>query len=245
MIPSIFNCTLQEIKLAPSSDDAKVGTLEGYGSVFNNVDQGWDVVQKGAFKKSLSDWGTRGKLPKMLLQHGGGWSGTAEDGIPIGKWTQMKEDDHGLYVKGELFALNTQKGQYIYEGLKSGELDGLSIGYIPIGMKYGDGKKEPERTLTEVKLLEVSVVTFPMNEQATVDSVKSAIFGKLAQLSSFQDMEGFLRALGCSQRQAKTAISQFKKICLNQSDSGGQPQEDDPQLRDALAGLSNRIALLT
>jgi hypothetical protein len=49
--------------------------------------------------------------------------------LPVGKWTSMEENSKGLKVEGELFALNTERGQYIYEGLKAGALDGLSIGY--------------------------------------------------------------------------------------------------------------------
>lgn len=228
MIPSIFNCPLHQIKFAPVGKGDEVGSLEGYGSVFNNTDQGYDVVAKGAFAKSLADWKAKGKFPKMLLQHGGGWMGTAEDGIPVGQWTDMQEDDHGLQVKGQLFAMDTQKGKYIYEGLKSGELDGLSIGYIPIGVKYGQKPTDPERTLTECKLLEVSIVTFPMNEQATIDSVKSGLFGALSKLASIHEVEAFLRTVGFSQRQSKAFVSQFKKICLNQSDSGGRVEEEPP-----------------
>lgn len=225
-----------EIKFADAKAGKPAGWFEGYGSVFNNMDEGGDAVAPGAFAKTLTDWRGKGKFPKMLLQHGGGWLGGAEDGIPIGKWANMAEDSKGLSVEGQLFALDTQKGTYIHEGLKSGELDGLSIGYNAIASRTGQAAGEPERLLTEVKLWEVSVVTFPMNTEATVTGAKSMadMFGKLDGLKNLNEAEAFLRSgLGMSQRQAKTFLSAMKKLCLNQSDSGGRA-EDDQQPRDVV-----------
>lgn len=204
-----------ELKLAPSESDSKVGTFSGYGSIFNNLDLGGDVVAPGAFKTSLKDWRARGKRPKMLLMHGGMF-GPAEDGIPIGKYTLMEEDDKGLYLEGELFALDTQKGKYIYEGLKSGELDGLSIGYEAVDVSYGKKPEEPRRTLKKIKLYEVSLVTFGMNDKALVESAKS-----IEQFQSLADAEAYLRDVaGFSQRQAVAFVSRIKS--LRPSDSEGQ-----------------------
>jgi HK97 family phage prohead protease len=172
------------------------GTFSGYGAVFGNVDAYGDVIAAGAFTKSLATWGQRGKLPLMLLQHGGGFLGGAEDGIPIGQWTSMQQDGNGLKVEGQLFALDTQKGQYIYAGLKSGVLDGLSIGYQAVAYKIGTQAGEPERTLTEVDLFECSVVSFPANDLARVGSVKAAA-------ETPRDLENLLRRIGFSAREAK------------------------------------------
>lgn len=207
-----FRCDL-EIKLAGAG--AKPGTFEGYGSVFGNTDAGGDAVAKGAFKDSLATWKAKGKLPKMLLQHGG-FFGPAEDGIPIGKYTHMEEDSKGLYLKGELFALDTPKGKYIYEGMSSGELDGLSIGYIPREVELNHAPKpgEPRRTLKRVDLLEVSVVTFPMNKEATVEAVKS-----IEQLMNFAEAEAYLRDVaGFSQRQAVAFVSRVKSLSPSDSE---------------------------
>lgn len=226
-----------EIKFADDKAGKPAGWFEGYGSVFNNIDQGGDAIAPGAFAKTLEvDWKPKGKFPKMLLQHGGGWLAGAEDGIPIGKWTNMTEDSKGLAVAGQLFGLETQKGIYIHEGLKSGELDGLSIGYNTIASRMGQTATEPERLLTEVKLWEVSVVTFPMNTAATITGAKSMadLFGKLDGLKNLNEAEAFLRSgFGMSQRQAKTFLSAMKKLCLNQSDSGGRSEEDQ-QPRDVV-----------
>jgi len=174
------------------------GTFSGYGAVFNNLDAYGDAIAKGAFSATLAKFKARNSLPKMLLQHGGGLLGNAEDAIPVGKWTSMAEDSTGLKVAGQLFALNTQKGQYIYEGLKSGALDGLSIGYVPIGVKYGTGKPgEPERTLTEIQLHEVSIVSFPANDQALISQVKAT------RPATPRELEALLHRLGFSRSESK------------------------------------------
>lgn len=206
-----LGCEL-EIKL-DSGAGKKVGTFSGYGSIFGNVDQGGDVVARGAFKVSLDDWKAKGKLPKMLLQHGG-FLGPAEDGIPVGKYTHMEEDEKGLYVEGELFALETQKGKYIYEGIKSGALDGLSIGYIAKDVAYGKEPGEPRRTLKKVDVLEVSIVTFPMNRAASIEAVKS-----IEEFKNLADAEAFLREVaGFSQRQAVAYVSRVKSLSPSDSE---------------------------
>lgn len=206
-----------QVKFAPSSDDVKVGAFSGYGAVFGNTDSSGDVIQHGAFKDTLRAWKKRGNLPKMLLQHGGLF-GPAEDGIPIGKWHEMVEDDTGLKVEGELFALDTQKGRYIYEGLKSGALDGLSIGYIAREVAYGKKPEEAPRTLKKIDLFEVSVVTFPANEEARVDAVKAAT-ERIELIKSLSDAEIYLRdACGFSRQQAVAFVSRIKSLSPSDSD---------------------------
>lgn len=202
-----------ELKFA-QGDNVKAGTFSGYGAIFNNVDAGGDMIAPGAFKASLREWKAKGKLPKMLLQHGG-FLGPAEDGIPVGKYTTMEEDEKGLYLEGELFALDTQKGKYIHEGLKSGELDGLSIGYKVIDVALGKKPTDPARTLKKLHLGEVSIVTFPMNDKAGVVSAKS-----IEELATLSDAERWLRDVaGCSQRQAVAFVSRIKSLRPSDSET--------------------------
>lgn len=202
-----------QVKFAPDSADTKAGTFSGYGAVFGNVDSYGDVIAKGAFRDTLKEWKKRGSAPKMLLQHGG-YFGPAEDGIPIGKWTDLREDDTGLYVEGELFALDTQKGRYIYEGLKSNALDGLSIGYVAREVAYGKKPEDPKRTLKKIDLFEVSVVTFPANDTARVDAVKSADITE-------RDFERWLtREAGFTRSEALTIINRGFKALRATRDAG-------------------------
>lgn len=145
-------------------DDAQ-GIIEGYGSVFNNVDHGKDRVMPGAFKRTIQNAKQRSQksgkpvLFKMLWQH--------DPEKPIGVWTDAKEDDHGLQIKGQI-NLQTQLGREAYELIKQGAVDELSIGYDTIDSDYD----KSIRNLKELRLWEISPVTFAMNDQALVTGVK-------------------------------------------------------------------------
>lgn len=222
-----------EFKLAESDADTKTGRFSGYGSIFNNVDGGGDMIERGAFKETLAQWQAKGKWPPMLLQHGG-FFGSVDDALPIGKWTSMEENAKGLKVEGELYALGTERGTYVYEGLKAGTLDGLSIGYRVRSQRNGTKPDEPRRTLTALELVELSVVTFPMNDKARVSAVK-AIEG----LQTLSECEDYLRdACGFSRSQAVAFVSRIKG--LRPSDSEGQKGVDA-----AIASSARLLSILS
>jgi hypothetical protein len=150
-----------EIK-AYDEDSENYGVFEGYGSIFNNTDLGNDVVLAGAFLKSIKKTGPKGV--KLLYQH--------KTDMPIGIFEEIEEDGKGLKVRGRL-AMKTQAGQEAYELMKMGALDGLSIGFrvSPKGQSYD--AKTKRRLIKEVELMEISLVTFPMNPKAKVRSVKA------------------------------------------------------------------------
>lgn len=225
-----------EIKLAEGGVDEKAGTFSGYGAVFGNVDSYGDVIERGAFGDTLSAWKARGKLPPMLLQHGGGMlGGTADDMLPVGQWLSMEENSKGLKVEGKLFALETQRGQYLYEGLKSGVLDGLSIGYRAVKWSMRTKPDEPRRKLEAVDLLELSIVTFPANPKARITAAKS-----IADLT-IRDVEealerGTLPSL--TAREAKALLSGGFKALKSVRDAGPLDAEIAAQLRRNIATLS-------
>jgi HK97 family phage prohead protease len=204
-----------EIKFASGAPE---GTFSGYGAVFGNIDTYGDVIEKGAFKESLREWEGKGKWPPMLLQHGGGFfGGGADDMLPIGKWNSMEENTKGLKVEGQLFAMQTERGQYLYEGLKSGTLDGLSIGYEVKEFVAGTKPGEPRRKLTNLDLWELSVVTFPANDKARVGAVKAADIDQLESLSDFVD---FLRKAGgpwWSKKTANDFVGRLAKIARREA----------------------------
>jgi HK97 family phage prohead protease len=70
--------------------------IEGYASVFGKSDQGGDIVQSGAYATSLTKIAKTGGSVKMLWQH--------DPAQPIGVWDELREDAHGLYVKGRILA---------------------------------------------------------------------------------------------------------------------------------------------
>ncbi len=145
-----------ETKYCALGDDIALkndGQIEGYASLFGHVDQGGDVVQKGAYKACLAAGSAR---IRMLWQH--------DPAQPIGVWDEVREDGKGLYVKGRLLT-DVQQGREALTLLKAGAIDGLSIGY-----RTKRAEKAPAgRLLHEVELWEVSVVTFPMLPEARVN----------------------------------------------------------------------------
>lgn len=176
---SKFDCGF-EIKSLSEEGDM---TFSGYGAVFGNVDAYGDVIVKGAFSETLAEAKTANQWPLLLVQHGG-WGLDALSLTPVGIWTELKEDDHGLYVEGKLAP--TPRGQEIYALLKMTPrpaFNGLSIGYIP--KKYTNRTKpeEPRRTLEAVKLMEISLVSFPANYQARVLDIKSGLEADIPELA--------------------------------------------------------------
>jgi HK97 family phage prohead protease len=137
------------------------GSFSGYASVFGEVDLGKDRVERGAFRKSLSERGADGV--RMLFQH--------DPSEPIGAWKVIREDSRGLYVEGVL-ADGVARAREVRQLLKNGALDGLSIGFRTVRAKT-DAKSGVRRIL-EADLWEISVVTFPMLPSARVQNIKNA-----------------------------------------------------------------------
>jgi len=146
----------QTFKLDIKSVDDETGVFNGYCAVFGNIDSYDEIIEPGAFTKTLKE---RPTIP-ILWQH--------DTDKPIGVTEDVIEDDHGLLVKGRL-NLAVQQGREAYELVKQGALSGLSIGFKTIKDKF-EGKI---RHLKEIKLYEYSLVTFPANELAGVTSIKS------------------------------------------------------------------------
>jgi len=193
------------------------GTFTGYGSIFGNEDQGSDIMQKGAFTKSLEQ--RPASKVKLLYQH--------KTDEPIGIFETMYEDEKGLFVKGRL-AMGTQKGREAYELLKMGALDGMSIGFRADPDKQGyNENKRGTRTLKEVDLMEISLVTFPMNERALIENVK-------ASQKSIREWEKILREVGSLSRTEAKIGAKALSESLSQRDAG----DDNKQL----ATLINKVA---
>ncbi|MDR1551675.1 MAG: HK97 family phage prohead protease [Holosporaceae bacterium] len=135
------------------------GGITGYASVFDVADEYGDVVVCGAFKDAVANFIT-GKRPKLLWQH--------DVHSPIGVIEEIREDGRGLFVRGRLL-LEIPKAKEVYFLLKNKAIDGFSIGYR-IKHNYFKNNKQ---YLTDIDLLEVSIVTFPACEEALVDNVKT------------------------------------------------------------------------
>ena len=146
------------IQFKTETFDEEEGVFSGYGAVFGNIDSGGDVIEDGAFTKTLAKGWER---VKILALH--------NDAIlPIGKPVELREDENGLYLRAKIS--DTATGRDVKTLIKDGVLSELSIGYEPAVFEY-DGNQI--RHLKELELFEVSVVTWAMNEQAVITDYKS------------------------------------------------------------------------
>lgn len=197
-------------------DDSR--TVEGFASVFGNVDSYNDVVMAGAFTKTLK----KPRTIPMLWQH--------DAAQVIGKWDALEERDRGLYVKGKI--IDTTIGNDAYKLAKAGAITGMSIGYG--AEKYEIDADKGTRKLLEVKLYEISLVTFPANDKAQVTRVKSAHDNE-------REFEAFLREAGYSRDAAKIITAHGFKALSGQREAGAVSDEQAAQI----IALLSRIKPLT
>jgi len=136
------------------------GTIEGYASLFGEIDQARDMMMPGAFAQTLRQRGLR-KIP-MLFQH--------DPSEPVGIWLELREDFRGLWARGKLIP-DVARARELLALLRANAIDGLSIGYRTVR-----GRIDPRtriRKLYQVDLWEISIVTFPLLAGARIDAVKA------------------------------------------------------------------------
>lgn len=141
-------------------------TIEGYGAVFNQPTQivDWlgeyvERIKPGAFKRTLAARGPA--RVKMQFDHG---HDQLFGNLPIGTWEVMREDGHGLYVRGRM--LDTWHTIPIRAAIEAGAVSGMSFRFRVTGEEWNDAGDE--RTITELNLFEVGPVTFPAYEGTEV-----------------------------------------------------------------------------
>ena len=195
------------------------GEFEGYGSVFGVEDSYSDVVVRGAFSATLEKWKAKGRLPAMLWQH--------NMSEPIGIYTEMREDDVGLYVKGRLLVDADPLAKRAHAHMKAGSLSGMSIGYMLVVLEYD--KEKGVWILKAIDLWEVSLVTFPANDDARITDVKSLL--ARGETPPPSKVERALREVGFSGSQAKAFMAKGY--------GGVSPREADAE--DAMQSLKSLL----
>ena len=123
----------------------------GYAAVFGHPDRGGDVVRAGAFLECLK----RGQAVPLLWQH--------RPDRPIGQIEYLREDKRGLRVIGRV--LDARAARL----LGAGAVTGLSFGY-----RVKEARGERPRELTQLELVEISLVSLPMQPRARVHAVEGA-----------------------------------------------------------------------
>lgn len=160
MLAPISEPTVASVFVPKTTIDAD-GTVEGYASLFGEIDQARDMVMPGAFAMTLRLRGIN-RVP-MLFQH--------DPAEPVGIWQELREDHRGLYARGRLIP-EVARARELFSLVRAGAVDGLSIGFRTVS-----GRIDPKtrvRRLHAIDLWEISIVTFPLLAGARVRAVKRA-----------------------------------------------------------------------
>ncbi len=194
------------------------GQIEGYASVFGNRDSYNEVVMPGAFADSLARHKREGTYPLMLWQH--------NPDEPIGVWEEMSDDGKGLWGKGQLLQ-GVRRADEAIIMLKAGAIQGMSIGYREVDVE--PAKDGEARKLIKLDLLEASIVSFPANRRARVESVKSetmmADFAKRLRDGdppSIKEFEDILREAGVPKAMAVQIASVGYAKAIRSESVGGE-----------------------
>ena len=200
--------------------EIKDGFISGLGAVFDTLDDGGDIIVKGAFDKSLA--GSR--RVKMLWQH--------DPNQVIGVWDSISVDEKGLKVEGHIIP-EVARGAEALALLREKAIEGLSIGFKTADFEIVSEKAlHRHRRLKEIKLFEISIVTFPMNSEALVTDVK--------QLQSPREVERLLRDAGVPGAFAKLVSVHGYEEAKNRL-GGHRDGDDEAKVQETIRRLLNEI----
>jgi HK97 family phage prohead protease len=229
--------------LAPfevKSVDTIARTFDGLAATWD-LDLGGDVIHRGAFKDTLAEWRKSGKALPLIDQHNYGSVRAV-----VGKMLDAKETKDGLDAQFEV--IDGPDGDEVLRRLKGGYVDGLSIGYEPKLVEEpsdDERRKGIWRHLKTVRLREVSVVIWPMNPGATVDtsSVKmmAALRASLVTAGGdVDDLETVLHELESTAGSVRTMIEDAKAVAAAANAPPDDLNAPDTSLLDRLRLLRIR-----
>lgn len=191
-------------------------TIEGYAAYFGNVDSYGDIIEPGAFSKTLQENNSR---VKVLWQH--------DVNEPIGKPIMMEQDSKGLYIKAKISMTDT--GKKAMELMKDGVIDEMSIGYDIIKDEY----KGKNRMLKELRLWEFSPVTFAANEKARITSAKN--LNELLYDIKHADKNEIVNAI----QKLNELLKEFEPITITQNTKAVQEENAVKEILQMIRGYKN------
>jgi HK97 family phage prohead protease len=204
-------------------------TFSGLAAAWS-LDLGGDVIEPGAFKRTLKSWKKSKRVLPLLDSH----NGHSSVRNVVGKMLEAEETADGLLAGFKV--IEGPDGDEVFRRVKGGYVDGLSIGYQAVEVRYPETEEELAsgvyRYLKEVKLQEVSVVLWPMNQDARIDTTTAKA---LLMAAKDKDLTEDDRA-------------ELKRLAIEINALLGTPIEDGPTPEPApevLNALSDRIQRLT
>ncbi|MCK5602292.1 HK97 family phage prohead protease [Candidatus Pacearchaeota archaeon] len=190
--------------------------FEGYASTFGNVDLGDDIVERGAFLKTLKK-----RTPKLLWQH--------KMSEPLGVFEEALEDDRGLFVRGKMPKADSFVSGRVIPQMKTGSINSMSIGFSVVVDEFD--RDAGIRRIKEVVLFEASLVTIPMNPQAVVTGMK-ALEDKIEGLKTIKDVNNYLKECGLSKKQTEGILAKMRDVIkeCNALDAQRKSEEEIAEL---------------
>lgn len=207
-----------EIKFAQAT-----GSFTGYAAIFGNRDWKNDILMPGAFADVIKS----GDPVHVYVNHG--W---LRDELPVGLWSDLKEDEKGLLGEAGL-VMQMPTATNAYWAVKSGLVTGLSIGFLP-NFDMTEYKSDGSRVIHGISVLkEISIVTEPANAETRVISVKFK--AELGQCDTERDLEDILRAAGLGALESKSVVARAKAIFI------GRNEPDPVAIKSAERAILDRI----
>lgn len=220
------------------------GSFEAYVAAYNNIDFGDDIIDPQAFSDEPA-----GKSYPFLSDH--------ETRTVVGNFKAIS-DGYGLKMTDAKFNLMRDpetknflvpKAAEKYANLKNGDISGFSVGYIPTEVDWKDVDGKRIRVIRKAKLMEGSVVTFPMNDKARLLAIKSKSENKtekeennsLEEIKSLKEIEKTLKEKGFSSKEAKTLISKIKEFSPRDEEEHREEEKCDA-LTKSLANLEKALS---
>lgn len=243
MTSTIVHRSAVGVTMAIRDSDPAGRTIHGTAVPFDTPTRIWDwedgeydeVFTKGSFSKTI---GERGDKVKLLAQH------DRNSQLPLGRATSLTETNDGLAA--EFYVSKTARGDEVLELVRDGALDSFSIGFVPIAkdVRIDNGAKTVTRT--EVSLREVSVVTFPAYETATIEGARSEADARQALADALRTG----RPLSVPELDALRALAGTQGLAAatdDQAEDDETPEDEgaaDAPRSDPLALARRRLALL-
>jgi len=209
--------------------DEEARTFQGLAATWD-LDLGGDVIEPGAFKRTLKNWKSSNRVLPLLDSHNG-----HSVRAVVGKLMEAEETKDGLASTFEV--IDGPDGDEVFRRVKGGYVDGLSIGYSAVAVRYPETEDELEsgvyRFLKEVKLHEVSLVLWPMNPEARIDTATAK-----ALLMQAKD-----KTLTTDDRAELESLAKEINVLLGTPAAGGPTPEPTPEFLAALQAKIQRLHL--
>lgn len=175
------------IKAVGEDDDVAEGTIKAYASVFGNVDSYGDVVEKGAFARTIKAWEDSDNVLPLLWGHN-----TSDPDFNIGAVTKASEDDNGLLIEAT-FDMDNPKAAQVYRLCKGRRVHDLSFAFDIVEAGEGKIDDRPVRLLKDLDLFECSIVPYGANPETEIVAVKHSV-------------EAFARSLGMNEKRSESLV---------------------------------------